>query len=81
MVLNIRHPVLLYDTAEPITEKLTPSITLAESLDKARQLDTEHIPVTASGEDNSFISVLSCHAVRRLLSVEVLARQQKADNI
>jgi len=80
-VLNIRHLAILYDIAEPIVEKLTPDIALAEALEEARQLDTEHIPVTASSEDNSFIGILNCRAVRRLLSAEVLARQQKADNI
>jgi len=73
--------VLLYDIAKPIIAKLTPDIALADALEEARQLDLEHVPVTASGEDNSFIGVLNCHAARWLLTAEVLAHQQKADNI
>ncbi|UCE99327.1 MAG: cation:proton antiporter [Planctomycetota bacterium] len=69
------------DIAEPIIAKVTPDIALAEALKRAKQFDIEHIPVTASSEDNCFIGILNCRAVRRQLSAEVLARQQKADNI
>jgi len=69
------------DIAEPITAKVTPDIALAEAFEKAKQLDIEHIPVTASSQDNSFIGILNYRDVRRSLSAEVLARQQKADNI
>lgn len=81
MVVSIRHPILLYDIAKSIVAKVTPNIALADAIEEAKQLDIEHVPVTASSKDNSFIGILNCYAVRRLLSVEVLARQQKADNI
>ena len=52
-----------------------------EAFEKAKMLDIEHIPVTKSREDNSYIGILNCRAVRRSLSAEVLSRQQKADSM
>jgi len=69
------------DIMEPIIIKITPDTALAEAFEKAKRLDIEYIPVTASSEDDRFIGVLNCRAVRRQLSAEVLFRQQKADNI
>lgn len=69
------------DIAEPIIAKVTPDVALADALEKAKQLDIEHMPVTTSSENNVFIGILNCRAVRRQLSAEVLARQQKADSI
>jgi len=69
------------DIIEPIIAKVTPDIALSEALEKARRFDLEHLPVVASSEDGKFVGLLNCRAVRRSLSTEVLARQQKADNI
>ncbi len=69
------------DIMEPVIAKVTPDVALSEAFDKSRRLDTEHIPVTASSEDDEFVGLLNCRAVRRSLSAEVLSRQQKADKI
>ncbi len=69
------------DIMEPIIARVTEDIALSEAFEKTRRLDIEHLPVVASAEDNKFVGVLNCRAVRRSLSAEVLSRQQKADNI
>jgi len=69
------------DIAEPVIGRITPELTLAEALEKARRLDLEHLPVLSSETTDKYIGVLDCRAVRRQLSAEVLARQQKADSI
>lgn len=67
------------DIAEPVIARITPDMALAGALEKAKQLDIEHIPVTASSEGDSLVGLLDCRAVLRSLSAEVLSRQQKAD--
>jgi len=69
------------DIMEPIIDKVTPDKPLSEAFDKAKRLDVEYLPVVTSSDDNRFIGVLDCRAVRRQLSTEVLSRQQKADSI
>ena len=69
------------DIMEPIIARVTEDIALSEAFEKTRRLDIEHLPVVASAEDNKFVGVLNCRAVRRSLSAEVLSRQQKADSI
>ena len=69
------------DIMEPVIATVTPDIALSEAFEKTRRLDIEHLPVVASAEDNKFVGVLNCRAVRRSLSAEVLSRQQKADSI
>ncbi|MEE9370679.1 MAG: CBS domain-containing protein, partial [Sedimentisphaerales bacterium] len=69
------------DIMEPVIAKVTPAVALSEAFEKTQQLDIEHIPVVASGQDERFVGILDCHAVRRSLSAEVLSRQQKADSI
>ncbi len=69
------------DIMEPVIAKVTPGVALSEAFEKTQQLDIEHIPVVASDEDERFVGILDCHAVRRSLSAEVLSRQQKADSI
>ncbi len=69
------------DILEPILAKVTPDMSLSEAFEKTRQLDLEHLPIVASGENDEFVGVLNCRAVRRQLSAEVLSRQQKADSI
>ncbi len=69
------------DIMEPIIAKVTPDMALSNAFEKARRLDIEHLPVIVSTEDDGFVGVLNCRAVHRLLSAEVLSRQQRADNI
>ena len=66
---------------EPVIATVTPDIGLSEAFEKTKRLDVEYVPVVASREDDSFVAVLNCRAVRRSLSAEVLSRQQKADNM
>ena len=69
------------DIMEPVIAKVTPDTGLSEAFEKTKRLDIEHLPVVASSEDDRFVGVLNCRAVRRSVSAEVLSRQQKADNI
>jgi Kef-type K+ transport system membrane component KefB len=69
------------DIMEPVISRVTPYIALSEAFEKTRRLDVEHLPVVASSEDNKFVGILNCLAVRRSISAEVLSRQQKADNV
>ena len=69
------------DIAEPVIAKVTPDVPLAEAFDRTKHLDLGHLPVVNSSEDDGFIGVLNCRAVRRSLSAEVLSRQQKADSM
>ncbi len=69
------------DIVEPIIMKVTPDMPLSRALEKARKLDTEHVPVAASDQEDRFAGLLDVRSVHRQLSAEVLERQQKADNI
>jgi len=69
------------DIMEPVIAKVTLAVALSEAFEKTQQLDIEHIPVVASDQDERFVGILDCHAVRRSLSAEVLSRQQKADSM
>ncbi len=69
------------DIMDPIADVVTPDVSLSEALEKTRRLDVEHLPVVASSENNRLVGVLNCRGVRRSVSAEVLARQQKADMI
>lgn len=68
------------DIMEPAVAKITPEMPLAEALEKVRQFDFDYLPVAASADDERFVGLLDYPAVRRLLSAEVLSRQEKADN-
>jgi len=68
------------DIMEPVIFKVTGDIGLSEAFEKARRLDVEYVPVVVSREDDSFVGLLDCRAVRRALSAEVLAKQRKADS-
>ena len=67
------------DIMEPVIDKVTPEAALSESLQLAKKLDIDYLPVVASKNNNKFVGILDCRAVHRQLSAEVLARQQKAD--
>jgi CBS domain-containing protein len=73
--------LVVLDIMEPIIDRITPDAPLAEALDRAKRLDIEHLPVVASSQQGTFVGLLNCRAVHRSISAEVLARQQKADNI
>jgi Kef-type K+ transport system membrane component KefB/predicted transcriptional regulator len=81
MTQELNDWLVALDIMEPVIAKVAPEMALSEAFEKARRLDIEHLPVVASSEDDKFIGILNCRAVRRSLSAEVLARQQKADNI
>ena len=81
MTQELNDWLVALDIAEPIIAKATPDISLSEAFEKTRRLDIEHLPVVASSEDDRFVGVLNCRGVRRLLSAEVLSRQQKADGV
>ncbi|MCP4611026.1 MAG: CBS domain-containing protein [Planctomycetes bacterium] len=69
------------DIVEPIIAKVTPDVPLAEAFERTKHLDLGHLPVVNSSQDDGYIGVLNCRAVRRSLSAEVLSRQQKADSM
>ena len=69
------------DIAEPIIASGTPDVALSQAFEKTKLRDIEHLPIVASSEDNKFVGVLDCRAVRRSLSAQVLLRQQKADSM
>ena len=64
---------------EPVIATVMPEMPLSVAFEKTKKLDVEHLPVVSSSRAEGFIGVLNCRAVRRSLSAEVLARQQKAD--
>jgi Kef-type K+ transport system membrane component KefB len=68
------------DIMEPVIATVTPSTPLADALEKARQSELDYLPVV-SETDNTFLGLLDGPAVHRLLSAEVLSRQEKADTI
>lgn len=69
------------DIMEPIVAKITPQMPLAEAFEKAKRYDLDYLPVVTSDEDDTLAGLLDCPAVRRVLSAEVLARQEKADSM
>ena len=79
MTQELNDWLVALDIMEPIITSVTPDMALLEAFEKAKRLGIEHVPVVASREDDSFIGILNCSAVRRSLSAEVLSRQQKAD--
>jgi CBS domain-containing protein len=81
MTQELNDWLVALDIMEPVIAKVAPEMALSEAFEKARRLDIEHLPVVASSEDDKFIGILNCRAVRRSLSAKVLAQQQKADNI
>jgi CBS domain-containing protein len=69
------------DIMEPLVATVTPETPLADALEKTRRFDFDYLPVVASDEDARYIGLLDYPTVRRLLSAEVLSRQERADNI
>lgn len=69
------------DIAEPVVARLTPELVLSEGLSRTKEFDVEHLPVVVSETDNKCVGVLDSKLVRRRLSAEVLARQQRAESV
>lgn len=69
------------DLAENVVIKITPQMPLADALETAKRYFLQHIPVVSSEKENVFVAVLDLQAVQRVLSAEVLSRQQKADTM
>jgi Kef-type K+ transport system membrane component KefB/predicted transcriptional regulator len=69
------------DIMEPVIAQVTPEAPLAEAMEKMRRYDTDYLPVVTSEEDGELVGLLDHPALRRMLSAEVLARQERADNI
>ncbi len=65
------------DVMEPVAASAKAEWPLSEALGKMKRLDIEYLPVV--GPENQLEGVLDERAVRRLLSAEVLARQQRAE--
>jgi len=68
------------DIMEPVVARATPGMPLSEALQRAHRYHVDHLPVVASEDDGTLAGLLDCPAVRRSLSAEVLARQEKADS-
>ncbi|MCK4752681.1 MAG: cation:proton antiporter [Planctomycetes bacterium] len=79
--LELNDWLVALDIAEPVIAKATPQLPLAEALEKATRLGLDSMPVVASKKTDEFVGLLDCLTVRRQLSAEVLAKQQKADSI
>lgn len=71
--------LIALDIMEPIVGKLTQDNWLSDAFEQARRFDVEYLPVVSSLQEDRFVGILDCRSVRRSLSAEVLARQQKAD--
>jgi Kef-type K+ transport system membrane component KefB len=69
------------DIAEPLLESLKPKMPLSDALNKAKRLDTEFLPVTASEDADRYLGILDVRAVYRRASTEVLAKQKEADSM
>jgi len=81
MTQELNDWLVALDVMEPVIARVTPEMALSEAFEKTKRLDIEHVPVVASSENDKFVGVLDCRAVRRSLSAEVLSRQQKANSI
>jgi Kef-type K+ transport system membrane component KefB/predicted transcriptional regulator len=79
MTQELNDWLVALDIMEPIITRVTPDMALSEAFEKTERLNVDYLPVVASSEDDRFIGILNCSAVRRSLSAEVLSRQQKAD--
>jgi len=69
------------DVAEPVIDKVTPEVPLAEALETIKHLDLEYLPVVTSGNGDRHVGILSLRSVRRRLGSEVLAKQKEADGM
>ena len=69
------------DIAEPVTEKVTPDVSLSRAMEIIRYHDMEYLPVVTSGDNDTHAGLLILKSVHRRLSTEVLAKQKEADDM
>ncbi|UCF14995.1 MAG: cation:proton antiporter [Phycisphaerales bacterium] len=79
MTQELNDWLVAIDIMEPVIATVTPEMPLTDAFERAKKLDVQHLPVISEGADGKLVGVLSCRAVHRSLSAEVLARQQRAD--
>jgi len=72
-------PVAL-DIMEPVVARITPETPLSEAFQRTKRYNLDHLPVVQAEAQDALVGVLDCPAARRSLSMEVLSRQEKADN-
>lgn len=68
------------DIMEPVVARITPETPLSEAFQRAKRYNLDHLPVVQAEGQDALVGVLDCPAARRSLSMEVLSRQEKADN-
>lgn len=68
------------DIAEPVVANVTPNVPLSSAMELSIGKGVEYLPVVSSPEDLHLVGILEIRSVKRRLSAEVLARQQKADS-
>lgn len=73
--------LIALDIAEPVVESLKPEMPLEDAIERAKTLDTEYLPVTATADGDRYVGILDIRAVYRRLSAEVLAKQKEADSM
>ncbi len=69
------------DIAEPVEERLTPEVPLADAIEGAHELDIEQLPVVTAADGGRYLGILDTKSVHRRLSAEVLEKQKEADNM
>ena len=71
--------LLACDVAEPVRDKVNQGNPLAETLERMRRYDLEHIPVVAAADSDELVGVLDYRRTHRKISAEVLNRRRTAD--
>jgi CBS domain-containing protein len=79
--MEVQRWLIALDILEPVIARTTPKVPLDDALEEGKQHDVEYLPVVASQDNNTFVGVLDIRSVHRMLSAEVMARQQKTDEI
>lgn len=69
------------DIMEPVVSRIVPEMPLSEAIEKIRRYDVDYLPVVQSDTEERLVGLLDYPAVRRALTAEVLARQERADNV
>ncbi|MFA5424667.1 MAG: cation:proton antiporter [Phycisphaerae bacterium] len=73
--------LIALDIAEPVVESLKPEMPLEDAIERAKTLDMEYLPVTATADGDKYVGILDVRAVYRRISAEVLAKQKEADSM
>lgn len=69
------------DIMEPVISRIVPEMPLSEAIEKIRRYDVDYLPVVQSKAEERLVGLLDYPAVRRALTAEVLARQERADSV